>query len=398
MLKAYKYRIYPNDEQVTLIRKHIGSCRFIYNQSLQQKIERYQKEKKTLSCYDLNNLLPETKKEYPWLSEVNSQSLQWANKNLDNAFTKFFREKKGFPKFKSKKHPLQSFQVPQHYLVDFDRGYIQLPKIGKIKTKIHRIFHGSLRVATISATLTGKFFISISFDDGKDIPEKALYDEHSTIGIDVGLTHYAIFSDGTKIENPRNLRSSLDTLKYHQKKMSRKIKGSYNYRKCKYRVARLHEKVVNQRRDFQHKLSTKIVRENQAVAVESLNISGMIKNHNLALSIADAAWGNFLNMVDYKCDWYGKSLIPIGQFDPSSKICHVCGYYNKDLTLDTREWDCSRCDTHHDRDHNAAINIKKFALQYQNLIGTGLGQPGEPADLGTVVPGMKREADVFRRR
>lgn len=398
MLRACKYRIYPNNEQATLIKKHIGSCRFVYNWALKKKIELYEIEKKTISCYDLNILLPAMKAEYPWLMEINAQSLQWANKNLDNAFTKFFRERKGFPKFKSKKHPIQSFQVPQRYQVNFGEGYIRLPKIGKVKAKIHRIFYGTMKVATISMTPTGKFFISVSFDDGKIIPEKASYGDHTTIGIDVGLTHYATLSNGTKIENPRNLRSSLCLLKHHQRMLSRKVKGSSNYRKCKYRVAKVHEKVVNQRRDFQHKLSTRIVRENQAIAAETLNISCLVRNHNLAFSIADAAWGRFLGMVRYKCDWYGKSFISIGQFDPSSKICHVCGYYNEDLTLGMREWSCSQCGTHHDRDQNAAINVKRFALQYQNLIGTGLGQPSEPADSGPIGPGMKQEVTVFRRR
>lgn len=388
MLKSCKYRIYPNDEQITLIKKHMGSCRFVYNRSLQMKIEQYQAEGKSISCYELDNFLPYLKEVYPWLKEVNSQSLQWANKNLDNAYKKFFREKRGFPRFKSKKHPLQSFQVPQSYLIDAEKGHIQLPKIGKIRARIHRIFHGKNKVATVSMTPTGKFFVSVVFDDGKDIPEKASYDEHSTIGIDVGLIHYAVFSDGTKIENPRNLRRTLVLLKYHQRKLSRKVKGSNNYKKCKYRVAKLHEKVTNQRRDFQHRLSIKVVRENQAVAVETLNISGMVRNHNIALSISDAAWGGFLNMVAYKSNWYGKIYLPINQFNPSSKTCHVCGHYKEDLTLKDREWTCPICGTVHDRDQNAAINIRNFAL-------SGPVRPVEPANSGIAIPGMMQETTQF---
>jgi putative transposase len=393
MLKAYRYRMYPNQEQRILIAKHIGSCRFVYNNSLQQKIKQYQKDGTALSCYELNNRLPALKDQYPWLKEVNSQSLQWANKNLDTAFVRFFREKTGFPTFKSKKHKVQSFQVPQHYKIGDNR--VKLPKIGWVKTKVHRAISSTLKVATVTVTPTGKYFISISFDDGNKQPEKVPYDESTTVGIDVGLMHYAVLSDSTKVENPRNLRQSLASLQYHQRRLSRKVKGSNNWKKCKQRVARLHEKVANRRRDFQHKLSSQIVRENQAVAVESLNVAGMVRNHNLALSVADAAWSIFLAMIQYKCDWYGKSYIKIGRFDPSSKICSVCGHYH-DMDLSVREWTCPACGTAHDRDINAAVNIKKFALHKQNLIGTGLERPGEPADSGTIVPGMMQEAPTAR--
>jgi len=369
MLQAYKYRLYPSRGQVPLLMQHIHACRFVYNHSLEQKIRAYEQDGRKLSCFDLNNRLPALKEEHPWLNEVNSQSLQIANKNLDNAFTRFFREKKGFPRFKSKKNPVQSFQVPQHYAVDFGRHRIKLPKIGEIKTIFHRMFSGKMKSATVSVTSTGTWFVSILVDDGNPAPAPAPFSSKTTLGIDVGLTDFATLSTGEKVGNPRNLRTSLGRLKCLQRRLSRKKKGSKNRQKAIRKLARCHEKVANQRNDFLHNLSFRVVSENQAIAVESLNVSGMQKNHNLALSIGDASWSTFFTMLEYKCRNYGKTFLAIGRFDPSSKICHQCGHLKRDLTLSDREWVCPDCGTHHDRDINAAINIKKFALQEQNLVG-----------------------------
>ncbi|QYZ79816.1 transposase [Methanofollis formosanus] len=375
MLQAYKYRMYPSQEQVALLMKHIHACRFVYNNSLEQKIRAYEQEGRKLSCFDLNNRLPALKDEHPWLKDVNSQSLQSANKNLDNAFTRFFREKKGFPRFKSKKNPLQSFQVPQSYSVDFDQRWIKLPKISKIRTIFHRVFTGKMKYATVSVTSTGKWFVSILVDDGKNEPEPAPFSLDTTLGIDVGLKDFATFSIGEKIENPRHLKNSLQRLKVLQRRMSRKKKGSKNREKAIQKLARCYEKVANQRNDFLHKISFRVVSENQAIAVESLNVGGMMKNHHLAQGIEDVSWSTFFTMLEYKCRKYGKTLLKIGRFDPSSKICNTCGYLKRDLTLSDREWVCPECGTHHDRDINAAINIKKFALQEQNLVGvSGAGR------------------------
>jgi len=362
--------------------QHIHACRFVYNYSLEQKIRAYEQDGRKLSCYDLNNRLPALKEEHPWLKEVNSQSLQSANKNLDNAFTRFFREKKGFPKFKSKKNPVQSFQVPQHYRVDFERNRIKLPKLGEIKTVFHRTFAGKMKYATVSVTSTGKWFVSILVDDGKPEPEPAPFSLDTTLGIDVGLTDFATLSTGEKVENPRFLKKSLQRLKVLQRRVSRKKKGSKNRQKAIQRLARCHEKIANQRNDFLHKLSFRVVSENQAIAVESLNVAGMQKNHCLAQAIGDVSWSTFFTILEYKCRRYGKTLLKIGRFDPSSKICHGCGYINQDLKLSDREWTCPDCGTHHDRDINAAINIKKFALQEQNLVGvSGVERAAEPVDL-----------------
>ncbi|WP_235809546.1 transposase [Methanofollis ethanolicus] len=348
---------------------------------MEQKIRAYEQEGRKLSCFDLNNRLPALKEEHPWLKDVNSQSLQSANKNLDNAFTRFFREKKGFPRFKSKKNPVQSFQVPQSYSVDFDQRWIKLPKISKIRTIFHRIFTGKMKYATVSVTSTGKWFVNILVDDGKPEPEPAPFSLDTTLGIDVGLKDFATLSTGEKVENPRYLKTSLQRLKVLQRRVSRKVKGSKNREKAIQRLARCHEKIANQRNDFLHKISNRIVSENQAIAVESLNIDGMMKNHHLAQGIGDVSWYAFFTMLEYTCRTYGKTLLKIGRFDPSSKICSKCGYLKQDLALSDREWVCPDCGTHHDRDINAAINIKKFALQEQNLVGvSGAERTVEPVD------------------
>jgi putative transposase len=375
--------MYPTQTQIPLLMSHIHACRFVYNRSLEQKIRAYEQNGKRLSCFDLNNQLPALKAEYPWLADVNSQSLQYANRNLDNAFTRFFREKKGFPKFKSKKNPVQSFQVPQHYRVDFESNQVKLPKIGDVKTMLHRVFAGKMKYATVSATSTGKWFISILVDDEQPEPTPVSFTSDMTIGIDVGLTDFATFSTGEKVANPRYLKNSLQRLKVLQRRVSRKVKGSKNRQKAIRKLATGHEKVANQRNDFLHKLSYQVVSENQAIAVESLNVAGMQKNHKLARSINDVSWSTFFTMLNYKCRKYGKTLLTIGRFDPSSKICSCCGYRNRDLKLSDREWICSDCGTVHDRDINAAINIKKFAVQEQNLVGvlTGAERAIEPVDL-----------------
>jgi len=369
MLKAYKYKLEPTTEQKILLEKHIGSCRYIYNWALSLKVKSYEETGKSISQFDINKRITSLKVENKWLSEVNSQSLQGMTRNLESAFTKFFREKKGFPKFKSKKNPVQAFPVPQHYFVNFETCTVKLPKIGEIKAKLHRNFTGELKTATVSKTCTGKYFISILVENNEELPVKQAFSETTTVGIDVGIKDFAILSTGDKIENPKYLKNSLKRLKVLQRRVSRKQKGSKNRAKAKQRLAVLHEKITNQRTDFQNKLSFKLVSENQAIALETLNVKGMVKNHHLAQAISDSAWGSFVTKLEYKAEWYGKTVLRIGQFEPSSKLCSVCGYHNSELTLKDREWTCPDCKTVLDRDVNAAINIKKFALIDQNLIG-----------------------------
>ena len=368
MLKAYKFRLNPTKDQKVLIEKHIGSCRFVYNWALAEKIKTYEQTGKSISQFDLNKKITALKEEKTWLTEVNSQSLQGMTRNLESAFTKFFREKTGFPNFKSKKNPIQSFPIPQHYTADFENNTIKLPKIGVVKAILHRKFEGSLKVATLSKSCTGKYYISILVDDGTVIPEKQEFITETTIGIDVGIKDFAVLSNGEKLENPKYLKASIKKLKALQRQVSRKVKGSNNRRKAINKLAKLHEKITNQRNDFQNKLSFKLISENQAIALETLNVDGMIKNHHLAQSISDASWSSFVTKLQYKAEWSGKTILRIGRFQPSSKVCNNCGYYNKDLTLKIREWTCPDCNAFHDRDVNAAINIKKFALIDQNLI------------------------------
>ena len=372
MIKAYKYRLNPTVHQKEQFMQHIGACRFTYNWALEQKIKSYKNGKTNLSRFDLQHMVVhDLKKENVWLKEVNSQSLLNSLINLELAFTKFFREKKGFPRFKSKKNPSKSFSVPQHYTIDFDNNTIKLPKIGMVKARLHRQFEGILKTATVSVNNIGQFHISILVDDEKEVPVKQLFGEHTIIGIDVGLKHFATLSNGTKINNPRNLQKSSPKLSILQRRLSRKQKGSNNRNKAIYKVAKQHLKISNQRKDFLHKLTTQLIRENQAIAIETLNIAGMLKNQHLAKSISDVSWSEFFRQLEYKSKWYGKTVLKIGRFEPSTKICSVCGYYSHEMTLSVREWKCLECDTTHDRDINAAKNIKSFALRSKNLLTVG---------------------------
>jgi len=392
MLKAYKYRLYPNSEQCISLSKNFGCVRWVYNWALSRKIEAYEKEKRSLSFFDLSKELPKLKaaEETKWLAEANAQSLQMALRNLDNAFTRFFREKKGFPKFKSKKSKRQSFQVPQCVKVDFEKRKIILPKIGAVRAKLHRKFDGKIKTVTISKTSSGKYFASVLVEtDEKPLPKPEIKYE-TAIGVDLGLTHFAILSNGEKIENPKHLQKSLKRLKFLQRRLSRKKAGSKRREKARIRVAKLYERITNQRNDFLHKLSIKLIRENQTIALENLSVAGMMQNHRLAQAIGSASWSRFVEFLRYKAEWYGRNIIFIGRFEPSSKLCSVCGFHNSELTLDDRTWICPSCQTEHDRDVNAATNILKIALQSQNLVGRG---PSETRSQSVHVSGtMKREA------
>jgi putative transposase len=368
MLKAYKFRLYPTAEQKALIENHIGSCRFVYNWALDKKIRTYEQTEKSINHFDLDELLPALKKEKTFLKETNAQSLQGMTKHVDSAFKRFFREKNGFPNFKSKKNPIQSFPVPQHYIIDFENGTVKLPKIGKVKAILHRHFEGILKTSTVSRSCTGKYYISILVEDEKEPTEKLSFSKSTTIGIDVGIKDFVVLSTGEKVENPKYLKNSLQRMKILQKRLSRKVKGSKNRDKARLQLSKIHETINNQRNNFQHQLSLRLISENQAIALETLNVKGMIKNHCLAQCISDAGWSSFVTKLEYKAELLGKTILRIGRFEPSSKLCNVCGYYNSNLTLKDRDWICPDCKTKHDRDINAAINIKKFSLQDQNLI------------------------------
>lgn len=357
MLKGFKYRLYPNAQQAELINRHIGCARFVYNLALETKAMAYAGSKTNLSCFDLIKQLPDLKKECEWLKEVNSQSLQMPIRNLDNAFTRFFKGQGDYPKFKNKFRGNQSFQVPQR--VTIKDGRLCIPKFKEgIKITLHRPTKGQIKSATISRTPTGKYYVSILCDTGEALKPKNKVQEKTTVGVDLGLKEYLITSSGFKVDNPKYLRKSESRLKYIQRRYS-KFKG----KRTKYKLAKLHEKVANQRKDFLHQLSSKLVKENHSIAIEDLHVKGMQKNHCLAKSISDAGWGMFTAMLEYKSEWYGVNLLKIGRFQPSSKTCSDCGHIKKDLQLKDREWTCESCGSVHDRDINAAINIKNFALR-----------------------------------
>ena len=370
--RAYKYRIYPTKEQEVLLAKHFGCSRWTYNYALDKKIKAYQTTKVSLSRFAIQKDLPILKKaeETNWLKEVNSQTLQASLENLDKAFTKFFRDKKGFPKFKSKHNNRQSFSVPQNGKVDFETNTISLPKFKKpIKCKLHRRFKGNSKTVTISKTPTGKYFISVLVEVNEELPKLKPIDENKAVGIDLGIKTFAVLSNEEEIQNPKHLRSSLKRLKKQQRRVSKKVKGSNNRKKAVKRLAILHEKVSNRRNDFLHKVTAKLVSEHDTLCLETLRASNMIKNHKLAQALSDISIGRFNEILEYKATWKGINILRIGQFEPSSKMC-ICGVINTQLKLSDREWVCESCGEMHNRDLLAANNIKRFAFNKNNTVGT----------------------------
>jgi putative transposase len=357
MYKAYKYRIYPTSEQETLLAKSFGCCRWFWNFALNLCQETYKNTGKSLTRGYIQGLLPALKKEYEWLKDPYSQCLQVVALNLSTAYKNFFDKRSRLPRFKSK-HGRQSISYPQN--VKFDGDSIDLPKIGLVTCKKHRDFEGVIKTVTVSKNPDHKYYVSVLVDDGKENVEPVALDK--AIGIDVGLTHFAITSDGSNFGNPRYFVKGQRNLKRKQQRLARKQKGSQNRKKARLRVAKVHSKIARRRSDFLHKLSRKIVDENQVIAVENLNVKGMVKNPNLAKAINDVGWGMFCTMLKYKAENEGKAYIEIDRFFPSSKTCHVCLNRVDGLTLDVRVWTCKHCGTHHDRDLNAAINIRNEAL------------------------------------
>lgn len=331
------------------------------------KITAYKERKETLGNVYLTNLMKsELKAEHEWLSEVNSQSLQSALRNLDTAYTNFFRNTKavGFPRFKSRKDR-QSFLCPQHCRVDFKKETITIPKAKDIPAVLHRNFKGTVKTVTVSMTPSGKYFASVLVDTAIQVlpPIRAQVD--TALGIDLGIKSLAVCSDGRTFDNPKNLQKSLGRLKLLQKRLSRKQKGSSNRNKARIRVARLQEYIANSRKDNLHKITHALTHDSQVrtICMEDLNVKGMQRNHHLAQAVGDASFGMFLTLLEYKCSWYGVNLIKTGRFAPSSKTCGKCGHVYKGLKLSERSWTCPKCGTHHDRDFNAACNIKEFGLK-----------------------------------
>ena len=387
MNKTYSYRLYPTEDQKLIMAKTFGCNRYVYNRALALRIELYQREGKHISKFDLNKEVTKWKntEETSWLKEVYSQSLQQTVANMDTAFINFFRNKMGFPKFKSKHSHRNSYRLPQNIKINFDENKIFLPGLKWVNIRVDRIFDGVIKYVTVKQVPSGKYFVQILVEDGKICPKKPELIKDNAIGVDLGIKDFAILSTGEKIANPKFMNSLGPKLSKEQRKLARKMKGSHNYNKQRIKVARVYEKITNCRKDFLQKLSTKLISENQVntICLETLNVKGMVKNHKLAKSIHDVSWYNFIQMLKYKAEWYGKNIVQIGQFEPSSKICSCCGYKNNNLTLDDRQWVCPYCHTVHDRDINAAKNIKNIAftdinLKYHN---TGLGKSVELAEL-----------------
>jgi len=357
--KAYKFRLYPNERQIEIIEKSFGCSRFIYNHFLNQRNEVYKDEKRCVKYTEQQNQLPSMKKEFVWLKEIDSTSLQMTLRNLDTAFKNFFEGRTDRPKFKSKRYNYKTYTSNfVNNNIDIKKDKIKLPKLKWVKVKIHRYVEGRIINATVSKTPSGKYFVSICVETETESLKKVT----GNIGIDLGLCHFAILSNGEKIENPKYLKKSLGKLAKEQRQLSSKEKGSNNWNKQRVKVARLHERVANQRLNFIHKLSKRIANENQVIVLEDLAVKNMMKNDIVAQSISDVSWYKFVTMLDYKAKWCGRKIHKIDRWYPSSKTCNNCGHVLKEMSLHIREWKCPKCDSIHDRDINASKNILKQGL------------------------------------
>lgn len=385
MLSATKIRIYPTDEQASSLAIQFGCARWVWNDALALSGDLYRATGKGLNYHSTATRLPKLKLEFDWLGNADSQVLQQSLQNLSRAFENFFAKRGRYPRFKSKRGR-QSIQYPQRVKIEGSRIY--LPKVGWVKCVVHREIAGRFKTVTVSRNACGQFHAAILADNGEPIP--AVSTDGPAIGIDVGLAHLAVTSEGSKFENPRHLRKAERNLKRKQRMLSRKKKGSNRRNKARQLVARAHERVACARKDHLHKMSRRIVNENQVIVVEDLHVKGMMQNHCLAKATGDAGWGMLTGFLEYKAERAGKAFIKCDRWYPSSKACSACGSICDKMPLDIRSWDCAKCGTFHDRDVNAAINIRDEGLR---ILAAG---SVAAASEGDVSPGKRRNPRVWR--
>ena len=383
MYQSIKARIYPTNAQTEKLSQFFGCARWWWNRALNETTTTYAETGKGLSRVGLNALLPNLKKEFVWLGECHSQVLQSVTLNLTKAFINFFEKRAKYPNFKSK-HGKQSIQYPQG--TKFVDNLIYLPKLGWVKINLHRPLDGEVKTVTISKNPSGQYFAAILTEQEGEYPTPS--SEGNAIGVDLGIKDFAITSTGSKYPNPRHIKKHESNLKRKQRKLSRKVKGSNSRNKARKLVARVHQRISNSRQDFLHKLSHKLVNENQVIVVEDLAVKNMVKNHYLAKAISDCGWSSFVGMLDYKCERSGKILVKVERFFPSSKTCSNCYQRVSSLPLDVRHWTCPSCGTSHDRDVNAAQNLKAEGLRLLAL-GTSATAGG-----GNVRPSRGRKTSV----
>lgn len=364
MLRAYKYRLYPTAEQVEFFSKSFGCCRFAYNRTLDYMSMMWCGSGVGVSYYGAKTQLVALKEIYPWFSEVSAQALQHAVKQVADAFKNWWGHRANRPLPKRKKDR-QSFHNPQYCSIDWQHKTLSIPKCKDIPIVLHRSFYGKIKDVTISMNPDGKYYASILVDTAINEKPRAVVDETTTIGIDTGVKTFAVCSDGREFQTPHFAKAAEKRLKHYQRELRHKTKGSSGWKKVQHHIARIHAKVASQRLDYIHKVTHQLTHDSQVrtICIENLNVKDMFKNHNLAYNIADASIGRFYTILEYKCRWEGVNLIRIGRWDASSKTCSACGEVNRGLKFGIRKWTCPSCESVHDRDYNASINIKSFGLR-----------------------------------